>query len=235
LQRRDLMKTRDFIYPTSSRQTQNGQRIYSVNGEALPSVTTILSATKSDREKQILQDWKNRVGAKEADRIRDAAANRGSVMHRIIEGYIKGERHLDMTELGNTAHNMADILIERAIEDRLQEIWGVEPTLVYKGLFAGQTDLVGIHAGVPSICDHKNSNKPKRKEWLHDTYRLQLAAYALAFEDMFGEHIPRGVNFVITPGGYYQEFSWDGEEFRQAKYDWLRKVDQYYNQRKNKA
>jgi genome maintenance exonuclease 1 len=78
------------------------------------------------------------------------------------------------------------------------------------------------------MCDHKNSNKPKRKEWLHDSYRLQLAAYALAFEDMFGIAVPRGINFIVTKDLLYQEFSWDGQEFRQAKYDWLKKVDLYY-------
>ena len=131
------MKTRKLVYPTSSRETQNGQRVYSVNGEALPSVTTILSATKTEEEKQKIKDWQNRVGIQQADRIRDQAANRGSVMHRIVEGYIKGERHLDMTELGDQAHKMADILTESAIDNRLTEIWGVEPTLVYQGLFAG--------------------------------------------------------------------------------------------------
>ena len=45
---------------------------------------------------------------------------------------------------------------------------------------------------------------------------------------MFGEHIPRGINFIVTKDMYYQEFSWEGEEFRKAKYDWLKRVDQYY-------
>jgi hypothetical protein len=71
----------------------------------------------------------------------------------------------------------------------------------------------------------------RKKNGLHGSYRIQLAAYALAFEDMFGEHIPRGVNFIITKDLYYQEFSWEGEEFKRAKYDWLKRVDQYYNQK----
>ena len=232
MRKKGSMKTRKLIYPTSSRETQNGQRVYSVNGEALPSVTTILSATKTEEEKQKIKDWQNRVGIQQADRIRDQAANRGSIMHRTVEGYIKGERHLDMTELGDQAHKMADILTESAIDDRLTEVWGVEPTLVYQGLFAGQTDLIGIHDGRLSVCDHKQSNRPKKKEWLHNTYRLQLAAYAIAFGDMFGEHIGRGINFIVTKDGYFQEFSWEGEEFRQAKYDWLKRVDQYYEQNK---
>jgi ATP-dependent exoDNAse (exonuclease V) beta subunit len=226
-----MIKTRQFDYPSSTRQTLDGKRVYNINGEALPSVTTILQATETEEKKKILEQWKQRVGAENADRIRDQAANRGSVLHRIVENYITDTKHLDLTDLGQEAHKMADILIQSAIDKRLSEVWGVEPYLAYQGLFAGQTDLIGIHDGKITVCDHKNSNKPKKKEWLHDSYRIQLAAYALAFEDMFGEHIPRGVNFIITKDLYYQEFSWEGEEFKRAKYDWLKRVDQYYNQK----
>jgi ATP-dependent exoDNAse (exonuclease V) beta subunit len=226
-----MIKTRQFDYPSSTRQTLDGKRVYNINGEALPSVTTILQATETEEKKKILEQWKQRVGAENADRIRDQAANRGSVLHRIVENYITDTKHLDLTDLGQEAHKMADILIQSAIDERLSEVWGVEPYLAYQGLFAGQTDLIGIHDGKITVCDHKNSNKPKKKEWLHDSYRIQLAAYALAFEDMFGEHIPRGVNFIITKNLYYQEFSWEGEEFKRAKYDWLKRVDQYYNQK----
>jgi ATP-dependent exoDNAse (exonuclease V) beta subunit len=226
-----MIKTRQFDYPSSTRQTLDGKRVYNINGEDLPSVTTILQATETEEKKKILEQWKQRVGAENADRIRDQAANRGSVLHRIVENYITDTKHLDLTDLGQEAHKMADILIQSAIDERLSEVWGVEPYLAYQGLFAGQTDLIGIHDGKITVCDHKNSNKPKKKEWLHDSYRIQLAAYALAFEDMFGEHIPRGVNFIITKDLYYQEFSWEGEEFKRAKYDWLKRVDQYYNQK----
>ena len=224
-----MIKTRQFDYPTSTRKTIDGKRVYSINGEALPSVTTILSATESEEKKAVLEAWKKRVGAEQADKIRDEAAARGSVLHRIVENYITDTKHLDMTELGQTAHKMADILTERAIDERLSEVWGVEPYLAYQGLFAGQTDLIGIHDGKITVCDHKNANKPKRKEWLHDSYRIQLALYALAFEDMFGEHIPRGINFIVTKDMVYQEFSWEGQEFRQAKYDALKRVDKYYS------
>ncbi len=224
-----MIKTREFNYPTSTREMVDGKRLYSINNEILPSVTTILSATEPEEKKLILEAWKTRVGVVEADRIRDQAANRGSILHRIVEGYIKNEKHLDLTDLGQTAHNMANILTERAIDGRLSESWGVEPYLAYKGLWAGQTDLIGIHDDKLTVCDHKNANKPKKKEWLHDSYRLQLAAYAMAFEDMFGECIGRGINFIITKDLYYQEFSWDGLEFKEAKYDWLKRVDLYYN------
>ena len=220
---------KEFDYPTSTRATVDGVRVYSINDEKLPSVTTILQATQSEEKKKILENWQKKVGLENADHIRDQAAERGSVMHRIVENHITDTRHLDMTELGDTAHKMADTLIERALESRLTEVWGVEPYLAYGGLWAGQADLIGMHDNKLTICDHKSSTKPKQKEWLHDSYRLQTAAYAMAFEDMFNTKIYRGINFIVTPSCYYQEFVWEAEEFRQAKYDWLRKVDEYYN------
>jgi len=220
-----------FIYPTSSRALYEGERIYDVNAERLPSVTTILQATQPEEKRLALEAWKQRVGADAADKVKNDAATRGTSLHSIVEGFLKGENHLDLTETGTTAHKMADVLIEKGLKNRVSEIWGIEPTVFYDGLYAGATDFIGIHDGVPIIGDHKNSNKPKREIWLRDSYRLQLAGYALAFEDMFGEHIAKGVNFIITPDCYYQEFSWDGEDFRQAKYEWLKRVDQYYTQK----
>ena len=150
-----MIKTKQFDYPTSTRAMVDGKRVYSINGEALPSVTTILQATEPPEKKAKLEAWKKRVGADNADKIRDQAAARGSILHRIVENYITDTKHLDLTDMGQHAHKMADILIESAIDSRLSEVWGVEPYLAYQGLFAGQTDLIGIHDGKITVCDHK--------------------------------------------------------------------------------
>ena len=222
-----------FIYPKSIRSLINDKRHYEIGTAKLPSVTTILAATMPEEKRKSLDAWKQRVGATEAQKVVTTAANRGTSLHSIVEGFLRGERHLDLTETGTIAHRMANVLIEKGLKNRVTDIWGIEPTVFYEKLYAGATDFIGIHDGIPIIGDHKNSNKPKKEIWLRDSYRLQVAAYALAFEDMFGEHISKGVNFIITPDCYYQEFSWDGEDFRQAKYEWLRRVDQYYNQKQS--
>jgi genome maintenance exonuclease 1 len=103
-------------------------------------------------------------------------------------------------------------------------------TLYYPGLYAGATDVVGIYDGEQSIVDFKQSNKPKRREWIGD-YKLQLAAYALAHNEVYNTNITKGVNLICTKDNLYQEFIFDGEDFRKAKYEWLRRVDQYYNER----
>ena len=139
-----------FIYPTSTRALIDGKRHYSISDEKLPSVTTILSATQSEEKKQSLANWKARMGAQYADRIRDISAMRGTSMHTYLEGYIKDERHLDLTALGQEAGRMANVVIRSGLGD-LEEVWGTEVTLYYPGLYAGQTDVVGIYNGRESI------------------------------------------------------------------------------------
>jgi hypothetical protein len=220
-----------FTYPTSTRALYNGERMYDVGEEKLPSVTTILAATQSEEKQASLAAWRARVGTDEAARITDQAAARGTTMHHIIESWLTNQGHIDLTDMGQQAHTMADLIIKQGLQDRLTEIYGVEPTVFHSGMgYAGATDLIGVHDGEVIIGDFKQSNKPKRREWIED-YKLQLAAYALAFQDMFNVPVNKGVNFICTKDFYYQEFAFSDEEFRQAKYTWMKKVEQYYNQK----
>jgi len=223
-----------FIYPKSTRATVDGHRHYDLGAAKLPSVTTILSATQPEEKRKSLELWRRRVGEAEAARIVDSSATRGTALHTIIENYLTGQGYLDLTDIGRDAHNMAQTVIDKGLKNRLIEVWGIEPTIYYKDLWAGATDLIGIHDGVSTICDHKQSNKPKRKEWIME-YGMQIAAYSMAFEDMFGEKITKGINFIITPDCNYQEFVWEGSEFRKCKWDWLKRVDQYYALQNNKT
>ena len=147
-------------------------------------------------------------------------------MHLHLERYINGEGHLDMTEEGQVAKKMAQVIIEKGL-DVLQEVWGSEVTLHYPGLYAGQTDLVGTYDYEDSIVDFKQSNKPKRKEWVED-YFLQLAAYAMAHNTTYGTEITQGVILLCTPQGEFQKFQVKGGEFTRYQHKFLAKVDQYY-------
>jgi genome maintenance exonuclease 1 len=222
-----------YEYPTSTRALYNGERLYDIGENKLPSVTTILSATQSEEKRASLAAWANRVGQDQATRIKDSAANRGTVMHHILEGWIKDQPHVDLTDVGQQAETMAYQIWNNALKPKLHEYWGLEVTLYYPELYAGATDVVGLYDNAESIVDFKQSNKPKRREWIED-YKLQLAAYALAHNEVYGTNINKGVNLICTKDNLYQEFIFEGEEFRQAKFEWLRKVDQYYNQKERK-
>ena len=63
-----------YNYPKSSRSIEDGYRKYLLGENKLPSVTTILSATKSEEDKAALANWKERVGVKEANRIKTKAS-----------------------------------------------------------------------------------------------------------------------------------------------------------------
>jgi len=217
---------KQFIYPKTVRSSVDGVRKYSIGQEKLPSVTTIISSTQDASKTESLKKWKARVGEVEAERIKNTAALRGTAMHTYLEHYVKGGSVLDLTDLGREARNMAEVIIEKGFPD-LEEVWGVECTLFYPGLYAGQTDMCGIYQGRESIIDFKQSNKPKRAEWIGD-YKLQLVAYATAHDCIFGTNIEQGVILMCTPDNYFQRFIVNGSEFREYKWKWLQKISDYY-------
>ena len=215
-----------YKYPKSIRETLKGVRHYDVNDEKLPSVTTILQATQSLEKAESLARWASRVGQVEADRIKNSAAKRGTAMHSYLETYLQGGKILDLRDVGREASGMAETIIEKGFPD-LEEIWGVECTLHYPGLYAGQTDLCGIYQGRESIIDFKQSNRAKKIEWIDDMF-LQLVAYATAHDQVYGTKIEQGVILMCTPDNFFQRFLVNGSEFREWKWKWLRKVSDYY-------
>ena len=217
---------KQFIYPKTVRSSVDGVRKYSIGQEKLPSVTTIISSTQDAVKTESLNKWKARVGEVEAERIKNTAATRGTAMHSYLEHHVKGGNVLDLTDVGREARSMGQTIIEKGFPD-LEEVWGVECTLFYPGLYAGQTDLCGIYQGRESIVDFKQSNKPKRAEWIGD-YKLQLAAYATAHDCIFGTNIEQGVILMCTPDNFFQRFFVNGPEFREWKWKWLQKISDYY-------
>ncbi len=215
-----------FTYPTSSRSLISGSRHYDIGQEKLPSVTTILAATQSEEKRQSLQRWKDRVGLDAADQIKNEAANRGTAMHAYLEDHLSGKQRVDLTPVGQEARTMAQLIVDQGLKD-LNEIWGSEVTVHYPGLYAGATDVAGIYNSAESIIDFKQSNKPKRREWISD-YFTQLGAYAMAHNHVYGTKINQGVILMCTKDNLFQKFIVDGQEFVRFQHDFLRKVDQYY-------
>ena len=224
-----MKKNNSFRYPKTQRENVNGKRHYVFDKEKLPSVTTILDITQPAEKRESLAKWRERVGEDSAARIMNEAATRGTAMHKILEKYVLDEGYLDETTVGKQAHNMAIQVIQNGLIN-MTEYYGTECTLYYPGLYAGQTDLVGIHKGQDAIIDFKQSNKPKRREWIED-YCLQLAAYAMAHNILFNTKITKGVVMMCTKDNYYQEFVIEGLEFRKYMHNFLRRVDEYYSSR----
>ena len=220
-----------YIYPKTVREMIEGKRHYEINGdEKLPSVTTILSGTQDPEKAQSLKAWRDRVGEETATRIVDEAAARGTAMHKILEKYIGEEGYLDLTQVGKNAHNMAMRIIEQGLSN-VTEYYGLESTLFYPGLYAGATDMIALHKGEMAIIDFKQTNKPKKREWIDD-YCLQLAAYAMAHNYVHKTNITKGVIMMCSKDNYYQEFVIEGDEFKKYTFKWIDKIDKYYENKK---
>ena len=154
-------------------------------------------------------------------------------MHKYLEDLIRGERSLDLTPLGVEATKMAEIIVERGLND-CSEIYGIEATLFYPGLYAGSVDLIAKYKDKVSIIDFKQTNKPKQREWIGD-YFLQMAAYGMAHDAVYSTSIEQGVIMMCSKDGYYQQFMIEGKEFREAKHKFLGRLDEYYSSMDNNS
>ena len=221
-----------FNYPKSIRAYYNGQRLYDINSEKLPSVTTILNATKSEEQKASLKRWIQKVGAKEADQISRQALNRGSIMHEYLEKFLLGKLNLDLLGDNSIERQMADQIIENGLRNHVSEVWGVESTLYYPKKYAGATDLLCILDGKETVVDFKNSSKPRKDEWNHDYY-LQLGAYSLAHNFVYGTNINQGVILLCTKDLMFQRFIIDSEKLKDYQNKFLERVEMYYNMKLN--
>lgn len=231
--------TSKFNYKELTRNSIEGKRLYACpDGSKVPSVTTILDKTKSPEKVEALNRWRRQVGYEKAQQITTEAASRGTRMHKYLEDYVKTGVLTDpgTNPYSHQGHKMAKTVIDRGLS-RVDEIWGVEVSLYYPGLYAGTTDSVGVHQLRESILDYKQSNKPKKREWIDDYY-LQLVAYALAHNKVYGTNIQKGVVLMcvkpdeISPGVFsdpqYQQFILRPTQFKYWESKWWDKVEQYY-------
>ena len=233
------MLTSPFEYSPLSRETLEGKRHYCLpDGSKVPSVTTILDRTKSEEKKAVLANWKKRVGEQQAQKIVTEAANRGTRMHSYLEQYIlTGDmKELPSNPFAQPSWFMAAEVILQGLQN-VDEFWGTEVPLYYSGLYAGTTDCIGVWKGKPAILDFKQTNKPKKREWIDD-YFIQLAAYAAAHNHTHGTEINTGVILmaqqpVTLPNGeldkpVYTEYVIDGDEFAHWDKEWMKRVEMYY-------
>ena len=229
-----------FNYEPIPRVTIDGKRFYQTSdGNKLPSVTTILDKTKSEESKTALHNWRRRVGVEKAQQITTEAANRGTRMHTYLEQYVKDGiiKERGSNPFSWPSHAMAQMVIDQGLKN-VNEFWGIEVPLYFPGIYAGTTDGAGLHLNQESILDYKQTNRPKKREWIDD-YFVQLCAYAEAHNEVYGTKIRKGVilmcvkpeidhnNSIIKPPEY-QEFVLEGCEYDKYRDQWWRKVEQYY-------
>jgi len=217
-----MKKSNKYRYISGQRYEHHGSRTYDFGGIRLPSVTTILAKTK---DQTYLTNWKNKVGHEKAEAIKNHSSKRGTSMHKFLENHITGIGYDDLSAIGEEARPMANKIIEIGLTP-VEEYYGSEVTMHYPGLYAGSTDLVCLHNNMETIVDFKQANRPKRLEWIED-YFLQISAYAMAHDYVYGSQIRQGVIMVCTPDLYYQEFKIQDADLRRWKHKWMKRLDMY--------
>ena len=177
------------------RDSPDGRRYVTLDGDAYPSVTTVLGILNEES----IAKWRKRVGEEEANRISRIASQRGTKVHNVIEKYIDNNPdYLD----GVMPHNIQTFKdIQRHIDENLNKVYSIEAPLYSKHLgVAGRVDCVGQWNGKDSIIDWKTSRKEKKKEWISN-YFMQAAAYAIMWEERTGNPIKQLVVAIAGDEG----------------------------------
>ena len=214
-----LVLNKKYPYKHYNRFSDTTGRKYLVDNVKVPSVTTILSATKDMRQ---LNNWRRRVGEKEANRIMNQASNIGTEMHQVLEYYLTGQGYYNATDEGAKPRMMAKTILDNI---KLDEVWGNEISLEYKNKFAGTCDLTAMAYGKPSIVDWKQANRPKKEEWVDD-YKHQLGAYYLAHTLNYGP-IEQGVISICTRDLQYQEFRLNESDLKEYADKFLERLEKF--------
>ena len=214
--------TQKYNYADLKRQDGDTRLYLTPDGEALPSVTTVLSKTK---DKTFLKKRRQKVGEKKAEQIIRDSAQIGTALHLYIERFVNGDKYKDLTEIGAQAEKMAQKIIDESFKD-ITEIWGSEVHLYYPGRYAGTTDMIGVYKGRPTIIDFKQTNRPKKREWVQD-YLMQISAYAVAHNKLFNTEIDQGVVLMCSRDLTFQRFELLGENFTRATDAFMKKLDLY--------
>ena len=226
-----------FIYPKSMKSIYNGLRHYDVEGDKYPSCTSILGATKDQKDIDALNQWKKKIGYSAAAAISKQSSNRGTEMHSWLESILLFRANGELLEKTNLPKKMAETIIENGIKNKVIEVYGCEAVLYYNGKykFAGTADaVINSSDNKIKILDFKQSDKPKRREFsVISEYGMQLALYSIAHDNMFGTNITSAEILMCTPNLIFQKFEFKGEEFQNLKEEAMNRVEQYYKKKQN--
>lgn len=190
------------VLPKITRKTtESGRKYYTPEGNAYPSITTVLSIVGKDS----IQEWRKRVGEEEANRISGQATVRGTAVHKLAEDY------LNNVENWKDGHMPANLFsfnqIKKILDERVNNVWFQEEFLYSDKLkCAGQVDCIAEFDGQLSIIDFKTSRKPKKREWIRN-YEVQTCFYAAAFLERTGISIKNYAIIIMVDGDDPQIFT----------------------------
>jgi genome maintenance exonuclease 1 len=202
-------------------ETTDSGRLYATpTGEKYKSITTVLG----NYNKQAIMEWRERVGAEEANKISTKAANRGTKVHKICENYINNE--IPELKMQMMMPDLKELFfkIKPIIDEKLGDVYSQEQALYsHKLKIAGRVDLIGMWNGKLSVIDFKTSNKQKEEEDIQN-YFMQCTAYALMFSELTGMWIDDIVVLIATGEGEAQLFERQIHDYQKPL---MRYIDKY--------
>ena len=231
-------------------ETINGKRYYNIGeGIKYPSVTTILGAMT---DKSGIDKWRKRVGEEKADAISKFSANRGTVMHQLCEYFLGSDKETQRDRLMDAQTQIGTFVIDNGYTeeettigrklffnfynskcfDRIANVVSIEDTLFspLMGGYAGRVDIIYENEkGHLVILDFKSSKKPKREDWI-ENYKMQIAAYSLAYWEMNGRK-PKGGEIWISneADGFPQVFEMSFDDITKYGKMFLELVKEFHN------
>ena len=186
-------------FPNLKAKTTEKGRRYFVEGNAYPSVTTVIGEMK----KKSIIEWRRKVGEEEANAISKRATTRGNKCHKLAEDYLSNkplDRYRDDVLSLGLFHQI------RPYIDKINNIHALEESLYSHTLkLAGRVDCIAEYDNELAIIDFKTSTKYKREEWIQD-YFSQETAYAIMFQELTGLKVKQLVTIIAVETGTPQVF-----------------------------
>jgi genome maintenance exonuclease 1 len=190
-----------FNYQEVNAKIELGFRWYETQFGYYPSITSVLSGTKSKAAEEALAAWRAALGEEKAAEFSKRATDHGTNVHLLIERYLKHEDvKAPISGAPVPENDLKDFNALKLQLNKIEEVWGQEvPLYSTKYEVAGRCDCIGVFAGKPVIIDFKTSGRIKSDKDIED-YKVQLAFYAEAHNELFGTTIEDGVILMVSNG-----------------------------------
>ena len=189
--------------PEVTTETINRKRFYvTPEGEKYPSITTVLS----NRKKDVLWEWRKRVGNDVANYVARTSAARGTAVHHMCEDYLNNDLDKFKEHKKNFLPWCLFTQLQKFLDNYVNEIYAQECGLYSdKYKVAGRVDCIAEYKNTLSIIDFKTSSKERTDDW-NENYYIQASAYAEMFEERTELNTKQIVILVVTEDGSVQEF-----------------------------
>ena len=199
-----------------SATTVKGKRVYEIGDQKYPSISTICSY----RKRKSIAEWRERVGAEEANKISRRATAAGTTVHSMIEDYLNNELDLekyDGKHLAKILFTQAKPMLARINNIHFQEA----PLYSHEFAIAGRVDCIAEFDGKLSIIDFKTSSKEKKEEWV-EGYFVQETGYAKMYEERSGIKVEQIVTLITCQTGDTQVFVKNPDDYVPLLKDYIR-------------